>query len=173
MPADEHGFFRYVTAKYIESASNIIELRIFSIFGKYEDYAIRFISNAACKALYDLPITIKQNKLFDYLYVNDFMPILDFFIRNKPLYKAYNVTPDSSIELYALAEKVRAASGKDLPIVVGQADMGPSYGGDNGRLRKEITDLRLTTIDESVRELYGWYAANKQSVNREFLLFDK
>lgn len=36
-----------------------------------------------------------------------------------------------------------------------------------------MTDLRLTTIDESVRELYGCCAANKQSVNREFLLLDK
>jgi GDP-L-fucose synthase len=173
VPADEHGFFRYVSAKYIESASNIVELRIFSIFGKYEDYTIRFISNAACKAVYDLPITIKQNKLFDYLYVNDFMPVLDFFIRHEPLHKAYNATPDSFIELYTLAEKVRAASGKDLPIVVAQPGMGPAYSGDNGRLRKEFTDLKLTPIDESIRELYGWYAANKQSINREFLLFDK
>ena len=104
---DEHGFFRYVSAKYIETTSNVTELRIFSIFGKYEDYAIRFISNAICKTLFDLPITIKQNRLFDYLYVDDFVPILDFFIQNKPRYKAYNVTPDHAIELLTLAEKIR------------------------------------------------------------------
>ncbi|MEQ8220768.1 MAG: NAD-dependent epimerase/dehydratase family protein, partial [Candidatus Eremiobacterota bacterium] len=45
VPVDEHGFGRYVCARYIEQVDNIIELRIFGIFGKYEDYAIRFISN--------------------------------------------------------------------------------------------------------------------------------
>ena len=65
IPLDEHGFYRYTTSKYIELAKNIVELRIFSIYGKYEDYAIRFISNAICKAIYDLPITIKQNRSFE------------------------------------------------------------------------------------------------------------
>jgi GDP-L-fucose synthase len=173
VPADEHGFFRYVSAKYIEAASNIIELRIFSIFGKHEDYAIRFISNAICKALFDLPITLKQNRLFDYLYVDDFMPILDFFIQNRPRHKAYNVTPDHAIELHTLAEKIRSVSGKDLPIVVGQQGMGLAYSGDNSRLRTEMTGLRLTPIDDALKALYHWYDTNRHLINREFLLVDK
>jgi GDP-L-fucose synthase len=173
VPADEHGFFRYVSAKYIETQKNIVELRIFSIFGKYEDYAIRFISNAICKAVYDLPITIKQNRCFDYLYINDFIPILDFFIQNNVRHKAYNVSPDHSIELYRLAEKIKSLSGKDLPIIVGQPGMGLSYSGDNSRMRKEIKDLNLTPIDDSLKALYDWYTENKPQINREFLLFDK
>lgn len=173
VPLDEHGFFRYVSGKYIELAQNIIELRIFSIFGKYEDYAIRFISNAICKAVYDLPITLRQNRLFDYLYATDFPPILDYFIRNNPRHKAYNVTPDSSITLYVLAEKIRDISGKDLPILVGKPGMGLSYSGDNGRLREEIQNLHLTPIDDALRQLYGWYSENKHLINREFLLYDK
>jgi len=173
VPADEHGFFRYVSARYIETTSNVTELRIFSIFGKYEDYAIRFISNAICKTLFDLPITIKQDRLFDYLYVDDFVPILDFFIQNKPKYKAYNVTPDHAIELRTLAEKIRSISGKDLPIVVAQPGMGLAYSGDNGRLRGELTGLKLTPIDESLAALRRWYSENRNSINREFLLVDK
>lgn len=173
VPADEHGLFRYVSAKYIERTSNITELRIFSIFGKYEDYAIRFISNAICKVIYDLPITIKQNRVFDYLYIEDFMPILDYFIQHKPRHKAYNITPDHSIELYTLAMKIRSLSGKDLPIIVAKEGMGLSYSGDNARLRSELTNLRLTPIDTALSELYGWYTQQKEDINRDFLLFDK
>jgi GDP-L-fucose synthase len=173
VPIDEHGFFRYVSGKYIELAENIVELRIFSIFGKYEDYAIRFISNAICKAVFDLPITLRQNRLFDYLYVNDFPAVLDHFILNHARHKAYNVTPDRAIELYALAEKVREISGKDLPILVGEPGIGLAYSGDNRRLRQEIPDLSLTPIDEALRELYAWYAENRRLINRDFLLFDK
>ena len=80
IPADEHGFCKYVIGKYIENSTKIIDLRVFGIFGKYEDYAIRFISNAICKAIHDLPITIKQNRKFDYIDIDDLMPILEFFI---------------------------------------------------------------------------------------------
>jgi GDP-L-fucose synthase len=83
------------------------------------------------------------------------------------------VTPDHSIELYTLAEKIRSISGKDLPIVVGQPGTGLAYSGDNSRLRREFTDLTLTPIDESLKELYGWYADNMRVINRKFLLFDK
>jgi len=173
IPVDEHGFFRYVSAKYIELIDNAVELRIFSIFGKYEDYAIRFISNAICKAIFDLPITIKQNRKFDFLYIADLMPILDYFISTDCKYKNYNITPDEAIELYVTAEKVRAISGKDLPIIVGKPGMGLEYSGSNTRLRNEIHGLKLTNIDESMRQLYQWYSENKHTINRDLLLFDK
>jgi UDP-glucose 4-epimerase len=173
VPSDEGGFSKYIVAKYIEKADNIIELRIFGIFGKYEEYAIRFISNAICKVLFDLPVTIKQNRTFDYLYINDLMPVIDYFIQNNGKYKAYNVTPNESIELYTLAEKVIKISGKDLPLVVSQSGMGIEYSGDNSRLQEEVRDLKLVPPDEAIRELYEWYSDNRHLINKEYLLFDK
>lgn len=173
MPADENGFFRYVSGKFMENMDNAVELRVFSIFGKYEDYTIRFISNAICKAVFDLPITIKQNRRFDFLYINDLMPILDYFISNDCRHKSYNVTPDNVIELYEAAEKVREISGKDLPIIVEKPGMGLEYSGSNKLLRNEIPGLELTNIDESIRQLYRWYSENKHTINRDLLLFDK
>jgi len=173
MPVDEHGFYRYVSAKFIELMQNVVELRIFSIFGKYEDYSIRFISNAICKTIFDLPITIKQNRMFDFLYIDDLMPILDYFISNDGKFKSYNVTPDSAIELYKAADKVRKISGKDLPIIVGKPGMGLEYSGSNARLRNEIANLKLTNIYDAIKKLYHWYLENKYLINRDLLLFDK
>lgn len=173
IPVDEHGFYRYVSAKIMERMRNFVELRIFSIFGKHEDYAIRFISNMICKAIHGLPLTMKQNRPFDFLYINDLMPILDHFISNDAKNISYNVTPDHAIELYKAAEKVRAISGKDLPIVVAKPGMGPAYSGSNARLHSEISQLKLTDLEEAIRELYGWYSDNMHIINRELLLFDK
>jgi len=173
VPADEHGFSKYIIAKYIEQASNIVELRVFGIFGKYEDYAIRFISSAICKSLFDLPITIKQNRRFDYLYIDDLMPILDHFLHNEGKYKAYNVTPDASIDLYTLAEKVRLRSGKDLPIVLEEPGMGPEYSGDNTRLHDEVSGLGFTSVDRAIGLLYDWYETQKHMIDREKLLVDR
>ena len=173
IPADEHGYCKYVCEKVIEHSSNIYDLRIFGIFGKYEDYAIRFISNAICKALFDLPITIKQNRKFDYLYVNDLMPVIDWFIENKPQYTSYNITPDTSLSLYDLALFVKDISGKDLPILISDDGIGLEYSGDNFRLRKEFRDIQFTPIRQAVEQLYDWYKHNMPLLNKNLLLTDK
>lgn len=174
MPIDEHGFCKYVCEKVIEHSRNIYDLRVFGIFGKYEDYAIRFISNAICKALFDLPITIKQNRKFDYLYINDLMPILDWFISGTPSHRAYNVTPDQSVSLSDLALMIRFISGKlDLPIQIAQKGFGLEYSGNNQRLRNEYVDLKFTSIEESVKQLYDWYFAHKNELEKKYLLIDK
>lgn len=173
MPCDDGGFSKYIISKYIEKASNIVELRIFGVFGKYEDYAIRFVSNAICKTLFDLPITIKQNRCFDYIYIEDLMPVIDYFLTCQGKYNSYNITPDYSIELRTIAELVRSVSGRDLPIVIANTGMGPEYSGDNMRLRQEIVDLAFQPFQESISKLYQWYLERKKQINIESLLIDK
>lgn len=173
IPEDEHGFFRYVTAKYVEKLDNVVELRIFSIFGKYEDYAIRFISNAICKSIFDLPITIKQNRLFNFMHVEDLMPVIEHFIESDAGYPAYNVCQDAPVTLLDIAHLVNEVSGKDLPIVVAKEGMGYTYSGSNARLRAEMLSLDLTPVKDGIQRLYDWYRANKANINSDLLLFDK
>lgn len=173
IPVDEHGYCKYVCEKVIAHCPTIYDLRVFGIFGKYEDYAIRFISNAICKVLFDLPISIKQNRKFDYLYVNDLMPILDWFVQNEPKYKAYNITPDSSISLYDLAVIVREVAGKPShPIVISQEGMGLEYSGDNSRLKSE-SEFHLTPLALAIDDLYRWYSGKKEQLDRNLLVIDK
>lgn len=173
VPADEHGFFRYVTAHHIEASPGVVDLRLFGVFGKYEDYAIRFISNAICKVLFDLPVTILKNRRFDYLYIDDLMTVVDYFINNQTLCSSYNVTPDTSVDLYTLAEMVRNKSGKDLPIIVRESGMGLEYSGNNRRLRAEIPELVFTPLVDAIERLYVWYDSNIQQIDRNKLLEDR
>lgn len=173
MPVDEHGLFRYVTGQFIDTLPEIFDLRLFGVFGSYEDYAIRFISNAICKAIYGLPITLRQNRRFDYLYIRDLSPIINHFISRPLRRSAYNITPDNSIELLQLASLVRNISGKDLPIMVAEEGMGVEYSGDNSRLRREMPELRFTAIEEAVKELYTWYELNIDRIDPNLLLTDK
>jgi dTDP-4-dehydrorhamnose reductase len=141
VPVDEHGFSKYVCAKYIEEADKIVELRLFGVFGKYEDYEIRFISNAICKAIMGLPITIKQNRTFDYLYVEDLATVVDHFIMHEAQYKTYNVTSGEAIDLKSLAEIVSQTSGEKTEILIKEEGWGIEYSGDNSRLRESLPHL--------------------------------
>lgn len=173
IPKDEHGYNKYILGKLLPSLNNVYDFRIFGIFGKYEDYAIRFISNAICKSIFDLPITLGQNRKFDYIYINDLMPILEHFIDNSPQKKAFNITPDTSVELLKIAQLVKRISKKDIEIKVAKEGLGMEYSGDNSLLRSEMNDLKFTPLEQSVEELYDWYLKNKSSLNREALLVDK
>ena len=173
VPVDEHGLCKYACGKYIEKADNIIDLRVFGIFGKYEDYAIRFISNMICKAIFDLPLTIKQNRRFDYIHVDDLAPVLDYFLSNKAAHKAYNVTPDKSAELLELARQVLKAAGKDLPVKIAQEGLGTEYSGANSRLKGEILGLKFKPMAMAIQELYAWYLSRKKELNKELLISDK
>ena len=173
VPADEGGFSKYLIAKYSERTEYITELRAFGVFGAYEDYAIRFISNAICKALFGLPITIRQDRLFDYIFIDDLMSVIGHFLEDGSGVGAYNVCAGRPVALKALAEKVREISGKDLPIVIARPGMGVEYSGDNSRLKKEMPGFECAPLDASLQKLYSWYAANKGSIDRESLLVDK
>lgn len=173
VPVDEHALYRRVTAELVENIENVVELRLFGIFGKYEDYAIRFISNAICKTLFNLPITIKQDKKLDYLYIEDLMPILDYFIGKNVKYKAYNVTSDESVSLSKLAGMIKEISGKNLPVKIAQKGMGLEYSGGNFRLKGETKNLQLTPIGQAIKDLYIWYSEHKNTLKKELLLKDK
>jgi len=173
IPVDEGGFSKYLISQYISLSENMVDLRVFGIFGKYEDYTIRFISNMICKCIFDLPLTMKKNRKFDYIYINDLGPVIQHFIENDFKYKSYNVTPDQSIELYTLADKVLKIANKDLPIVVAEKGIGEEYSGDNSRLKSEIGNFIQTPIDLAIRDLYYWYSENKGLINKELLQIDK
>lgn len=173
VPADEHGFSKYVIAKYIEQVENMVELRVFGIFGPNEDYAIRFISNAVCKTLFDLPVTLHQDREFSYLWVEDLVPVVDHFVSCEGIHSAYNVAPDEIWTLRGLARLVIEISGKDLPIRVGSADQGTPYSADNARLRAELPDLTFTPIREAVERLYEWYRQRLDLIDPAVLRADR
>lgn len=173
IPSDEHGFFRYVTAHHIETMDRIVDLRLFGVFGKYEDYLIRFISNAICKTLYDLPITIRQDRFFDYLYIDDLMQVIDFFITNDALYNEYNITPDKPVSLKWLAELILSVSGKHLPILIASEGFGSEYSGDNSRLKEQIPKMSFTSFETAITSMVHWYRQNLSNIDKFSLLTDK
>lgn len=173
VPWDDTGLHKYAIAKYIEKSVNIVELRIFGLFGKYEDYVIRFISNMICKAIFDLPLTMRQNRKLDYFYTDDLPQVVEYFMEEDSLYKAYNVTTDAGIELFQLARLVLKISGKDLPVIVARDGMGVEYSGDNSRLRHEIPYLKFTPMEEAVKKMYNFYFSNRHNLDKNLLLVDK
>lgn len=174
VPMDDYGFAKYIMAKFTQHLDNVYDLKLFGIFGKYEDWQIRFISNACCKAVFSMDITIKQNVYFDYLYIGDLAKIMKKFLKFKKIpYKHYNICTGETVDLLSIAKIVKEISGKKISIVVKKRGLKKEYSGDNKRLLKLLENFRFTPLKESIGELYNWYEDNKKIIDKSKLLFDK
>ncbi|MDP2923376.1 MAG: NAD(P)-dependent oxidoreductase [Candidatus Omnitrophota bacterium] len=169
IPQDDYGFSKYIMTKYTLSSSNIYNLRLFAVFGKYEDWRVRFISNACCNALSGLPITINQNKFFDFLYIDDLIKIVKWFIDNNPKKNVYNVCTGRTIDFKTLAEKIIKISGKKLDTIIKTEGLSREYSGDNSLIMNELKDFKFSLIDSSIKVLYDWYDSNKQIIEKDKL----
>lgn len=172
VPADDYGFSKYICARAIEGMERIYELRLFGVFGRYEDWRVRFVSNACCRAVWDMPIVIRQNVFFDYLDVEDLGWILAAFLTNRPRHRHYNVCAGRVFDLKTLAAMAIEVSGKNLEIVVNNEGLGREYSGDRTRLLEEIPDFHFRDMADSVARLYRWYEGRKAGIDRRQLRFD-
>ncbi len=161
IPVDDYGFFKYICSKYIEGQDDIVSLRIFGLFGKHEDYRYRFISNAICQNLAGLPITISQNVYFTYVYIDDFVKIVDFFINHEAKYKFYNIGNGEKIDLLTIARIINEVAEKKSEVVVKNEGLNDEYTCDNKRLKKELGDFKFLDIKKCIKILYDWYENEK------------
>lgn len=164
VPMDDYGFYKYVCAKYSELSENIYDLIIFGIYGKYDDYLYRFISNAIIKNLLKMPIVINQNVFFDYVYINDLLKIVEFFITHKPKYKIYNVTSGKRIDLLSIAKLINSVSDFKSEINILNRGLNNEYSASKKRLLIELKEFRLTPHKVAIKELYNWYKNNLDKI---------
>ena len=168
-----YGFSKYIMTKYALAKDNIYNLRLFSVFGKYNDWRYRFISNACCKAVLGLPITIKQNTFFDHLYIDDLTKIVKWFIENKPRnsilepygHQVYNVCSGTLYQHKDLANIIKKISNKNLDIIIQNEDLNIKCGGDNSLLLSEMNNFKFNPIEDSIKKLYNWYELNKNTID--------
>lgn len=172
VPEDDYGLSKYIMAKHAQCSDNIYDLVLFGVYGKYEDWRIRFISNACCKAVSDLPITIKQNIFFDYMHVDDLVKITKWFIENEPRGKRFNVCTGKTCDLLSLAKIVLNVSGKNLDVKIARKGLGHEYSGDNTKLLIEIGNYKFTYMDNCISELYDWYSRNIDLIEKKINLND-
>jgi GDP-L-fucose synthase len=173
VPVDQYGLSKYIMSKYTERAENIVALRVFGCCGPHEDWEIRFISNAMCKALYGMPITLRQNVFFDYLWVGDLVQMTRWAMRHHTRYNHYNACSGSHIDLLTIAEMVKEVTGSEVPIIVAEPGLKAEYSGTNARLRREMVDLQITPMREALERLRDYYQENLALIDRSLLMRDK
>lgn len=165
IPVDQYGLMKYIIGQQIELSQNIYNLRLFGIFGKYEYYPVKFISNICCKAIKGIPLSMRQNVYFDYLWVEDFCRIVDFFLHCEPQYHTYNIVSGQRISLLEICQKVLSVSGTSLPVYICREGLANEYTAQNERFMQEYKDFEFTPIEQAIERLYQWYLLNEKEID--------
>lgn len=169
IPTSEYGLAKYTMNMIARQSSNIYNLRLFGIFGKYELWNIKFLSGLCCKALFDLPLTVRKDCYFDFFFIEDLPQIISWFIENTPDWHDYNICQGKQYLLSELAEMVKKVSGKDLTVTLLSDERNVDYSADNVRLRRQIPDLHITPMEEALKQLYDYYDRNREMIDLDVL----
>lgn len=172
MPLDSYGFYKNITSRFIESTSdNIVCLRIFGCYGIGENYRYKFISNAIVKTLLQLPITIYKDCLFDYIYINDLIHIIDYFLHNQMHHKIYNASSGKPILLSELAQIINQISNQINSTIILHNELNNEYTSDNSRLLQEI-NLTLTPHAQAIAEMFDYFKRNIHALDIDYIKQD-
>ena len=161
IPADSYGLGKLVCSQLAKDNKKIVTLLPFGIFGPGEDYRFKFIANSIVKNIFGIPIKIKQDVVFDYLYITDLIPIVKFFIKNKKYYGDFNVTTDKSISLKKIAETINKVSNKPVTIEIVNKKLNYQYTGSNNKLKKIYSNIKITSYNNSIKQYYDYLKSNK------------
>ncbi len=155
IPHDETGFPRYVETRLLRESGYGYNLRCFGVYGKYEDYTMRFISNAVAKALYDLPIEIREDKAFSYLDVFDLCRLAEEFLTKDLPAGDYNAAPPFVLTMREIAKEIVQKTRSSSPVIV--LGTGNNYTAGTNKLQSALPEFAFTPFSHSLDELIRYY----------------
>jgi len=164
IPSDQYGLSKYIMTKYALKSDNIYNLRLFGVYGKYDDWRTRVIPNLCSLAVLNKPLRINQNKFYDFISIDEWTKVVECFIVNKPKHKVYNVCSGRTIDFLTIAKMINKIADNKLKIIVENEGLGKEYSGVNNLLLGEFNNLKFIPIDCSLKALYCWYESNKEKL---------
>ena len=154
MPCDFYGFSKYVIANRICGIdANIINFRIFNIFGETED-SDRMIRNNIIQNLNGKPFKVYQERVMDFFSVYDLFKVLEYYMENfskKDLYKDLNLCYSNKKSLTDVCEEIKKV-GKKTNIVLDSPGNAPSYCGSSNRL--DSLNIECLGLEKSIESMY-------------------
>ena len=143
IPKDPYGYSKYMISKDIEKRENILNLRLFGIYGDGEDPS-RVTSCIVNAKIKNEPVILNQNVRFHFIWIEDFCKIIKHFIEHPTKEKFLNVAPTESIEIIDLAKLA------GIEVIVKNSGMNKEYTADNSKLLNELKTFKFTDYKSGI-----------------------
>ena len=150
IPIDYYGFSKYMIYKRSLQHNNMYNFRIFNIFHANEE-PDRFIKACFLSKQNNSQFTIFNDKYFDFVYEDDFIKIVQYYIENfskqEGLDKTLNICYDEKFKLSDIAKLIMKNESNNLIQII-NPELKNNYSGDSSRLNN--SGLQFIGLRESL-----------------------
>jgi GDP-L-fucose synthase len=153
-PIDPYGLAKnIITRKTLKDTRGSV-FRIFGCFN-HDDKPFRFIKKCILNIKEGNPITIYQNRLMDFFYIDDVFTVINNHIPSDHYIGRYhlNLVYEDKYSLLDIAFMIlHAANKRDHMVIIEQEGMGNAYTGDGMKLKyyMRLNDIKLIGLEEGI-----------------------
>ncbi len=147
IPQDPYGYSKYLISKEIKKRNNILNLRVFGIYGIGE-HPSRVTSCIIQAKLKNEPVVLNQNVRFSFIYIDDFCKIVKHFIDYPTTEKFLNVASDKNIEIVELAKII------GVQTIVKNSGLNNEYTANIQKLQNLLRNFEFTTYEDGLNKFY-------------------
>jgi GDP-L-fucose synthase len=151
-PLDYYGMAKNVIARLIEDQDKCFSIRVFNVFGADEESA-RFIRASIQRYIAREPITIHQNKLMDFFYIDDLVTLVKFYLNKTHIPEEINAVYNKKYFLSDIADMINNLSDYKVDRVLEKEGLSRTYVGKSTRL--DLLNLPLKGLEQGIKETYN------------------
>jgi nucleoside-diphosphate-sugar epimerase len=153
-PIDPYGLAKNIIARKTLQDTHGSIFRLFGCFN-HDEEPFRFIKKSILNIKEGTPITIHQNRLMDFFYIDDVFTIINKHIPTDPYIGRYhlNLVYEDKYSLLDMAFMIIRATGeKDHMVIIEDEGMGKAYTGDGMKLKNSLrlNDFKLIGLEEGI-----------------------
>jgi nucleoside-diphosphate-sugar epimerase len=127
-PIDYYGMSKNIISRLLKTDKQSYNFRIYGVFGTDEDDT-RFIKASLLKIKQNLPIEIHQDKLMDFIHIDDLINIIKYYLSNPkyPLDSEVELVYSQKYTLSRLATLIKEITESQVSININSETKGGSY----------------------------------------------
>ncbi len=164
IPKNKYGLGKYIMNENARKSENIYNFRLFGTINKYERPNKNVISNLCAKAVFDIPLTLRQDCLFSFVDISDVLPILKKALKTDLLYHDYNLVSDEPYYLSDIASIIQELSDCPKGITFSKEGFNLEYTASNKRVKSEMNPY-FSSIRDSVRDVFNYIRSIKSEID--------
>lgn len=164
IPKNKYGLGKYIMNDNARKSDNIYNFRLFGTINKYERPNKNVISNLCAKAVFGIPLTLRQDCLFSFVDINDVLPILRKALKTDLKCHDYNMVSDEAYYLTDIASIIQELSDSPNGITFLNEGFNLEYTASNKRVKSEMNPS-FTSIRKSVIDVYNYIRSIKSEID--------
>jgi nucleoside-diphosphate-sugar epimerase len=154
-PIDYYGMSKNIISRLLKTNKHSYNFRIYGVFGTDEDDT-RFIKASLLKIKQNLPIEIHEDKLMDFIHIDDLTSIIKYYLSNPeyPLDSEVELVYSHKYTLSHLAILIKEITESQVSININSTTKGKSYIG-SGIGVDDIVMFNIKGLEAGIKKVWN------------------